>query len=177
MRQSIRLALAAFTAIFLAGCQTVSLEDAAPKNAPVNFNPVDTGAAATETTATGSEPVSETAGTVETAAAEPKQTVIRRNPGITSVVPIEKTTPVEKKDFVAQGASRTGQYPTFGPLPETANAQITTSEKAAAEAQMAKLLRARANTPDARARYEARLRELRALAQSHATDTQKQIEN
>nr|WP_035523711.1 hypothetical protein [Hoeflea sp. BAL378] len=111
----------------------------------------------------------------ETAAAAP--TVVRRNPGFTSVIPIEKTTPVETKEFVETGASQTGVYPKFGHMPKAATTQMTQAEKLAAEAEMAELLRARAATPDARAQYQARLEELRALAANHGRDTQQQIEN
>jgi len=41
---------------------------------------------------------------------------------------------------------------------------------------MTELLRNRASTPDARAQYEARLRQLRALAANHGSDTQQEIE-
>ena len=109
--------------------------------------------------------------------AEGSSQVIRRNPGVATIVPIEKTSPVESKEFVASGASRTGQFPTFGQLPKTANAQFSDQEKLAAEAEMAELLRNRASTPDARARYEARLKQLRAVAATHGSDMQQEIEN
>ncbi|WP_345775674.1 hypothetical protein [Hoeflea sp. BAL378] len=92
-------------------------------------------------------------------------------------MPIEKTTPVETKEFVETGASQTGVYPKFGHMPKAATTQMTQAEKLAAEAEMAELLRARAATPDARAQYQARLEELRALAANHGRDTQQQIEN
>ena len=41
---------------------------------------------------------------------------------------------------------------------------------------MTELLRNRASTPDARAQYEARLKELRALAANHGSDMQQEIE-
>ncbi|MDP2119665.1 MAG: hypothetical protein Q8K28_07175 [Hoeflea sp.] len=93
-----------------------------------------------------------------------------------SPVPIEQTAPVQTQDFVATGARRAGVYPTFGRMPQAANSQLTTAEKVAAEAEMTELLRARATTPGARAQYEARLKELRALAANHGTDTQREIE-
>ncbi|MBC7280741.1 hypothetical protein [Hoeflea sp.] len=94
-----------------------------------------------------------------------------------SVVPIEQTTPVETQDFVETGARRTGEYPTFGRMPKAANTQMSDAEKRAAEAEMAALLRARAATPGARAQYEARLKQLRALAANHGADAKKEIEN
>ncbi|MDZ7600732.1 MAG: hypothetical protein U1A06_05100 [Hoeflea sp.] len=93
-----------------------------------------------------------------------------------SPVPIEKTAPVQTQDFVATGARRAGEYPKLGRLPRAANSQLTTEEKLAAEAEMTELLQARATTPGARAQYEARLQELRALAANHGTDTQREIE-
>ncbi|MCY0095160.1 hypothetical protein [Hoeflea ulvae] len=175
MISNIRPAFVTLVALIASACQTASLEDAAPKGA-LAAPPVATSAAPTAPPTTRAAE-----GAARDVAANPdpatESTVIRRNPGFTSVVPIEKTAPVENKAFVASGASRTGQYPTIGRLPNTASAQFSDAEKLAAEAEMAELLRSRAATPDARAQYEARLRELRALAASHASDTQQQIEN
>ncbi|AKI00519.1 hypothetical protein IMCC20628_01809 [Hoeflea sp. IMCC20628] len=174
MISNARLAVLTLAMLVTAGCQTASLEDAAPKTAPANS--LQVGAAAPA----GSEIVVATGAAQSEAPAPdtaPAPTVIRRNPGITSIVPIEKTAPVENKEFVATGANRTGQYPSLGRLPSTANAQLSDAEKTAAEAEMAELLRSRAATPDARAQYESRLRELRALAASHGSDTQQEIEN
>jgi len=170
MISNIRPAVVTFAMLVMAGCQTASLEDAAPKAATANT--LQVGAAAPA----GSEVVVAT-GAAPTPIAPSAPTVIRRNPGFTSVVPIEKTAPVENKEFVAQGANRTGQYPTFGRIPSTANAQLSSAEKSAAEAEIAELLRSRAATPDARAQYELRLLQLRALAASHGSDTQRKIEN
>jgi hypothetical protein len=153
MTDIIRLAYVTFAALWVAGCQTASLEDAAPKSVAV---------------------ISE-ASTGDTPSAETK--VIRRNPGFTSFIPIEKTAPLETKEFVATGASRTGEYPKFGRQPRAANSQLSDAEKLAAETEMTELLRNRASTPDARAQYEARLLQLRALAATHASDTQQLIEN
>lgn len=172
---NVRPAVLTLVALVATGCQTASLEDAAPKSALVST--FDAGAAApagaADVVADGGTQVAPT----DAAAAAQAPTVIRRNPGITSPIPIEKTVPVENKEFVAAGANRTGQTPTFGRLPNTANTQFSDAEKSAAEAEMAALLRARAATPDARAQYEKRLKELQALAASHASDTQQEIEN
>jgi len=162
----VRPAFVVLVTLLVSGCQTASLEDAAPKSVAVAV-PDSTAASATLTQA----PLP----AAEAPAATP--TVIRRNPGFTSPIPIEKTAPVENKEFVAVGASRTGQYPKIGQQPRAANAQLSDAEKRAAEAEMAELLRSRASTPDARAQYEARLRQLRALAASHGSDTQQEIEN
>ncbi|OCW58846.1 hypothetical protein AWJ14_20905 [Hoeflea olei] len=161
-----------FLVLFVAGCQTASLEDAAPKAAPAARSPSASGIAPAEAAAL--QPAGSAGAARETAQSP---AVIRRNPGFASVVPIEKTAPVEKKAFVESGARQTGTYPTIGTVPQAANTQMTTAEKLAAEAEMAKLLKDRASTPSARAQYEARLRELRALAASHGSDTQQQIEN
>jgi hypothetical protein len=156
---------AALVCLVAAGCQSASLQDAAPTAVPVARPDNDV----SKTAASGTKDVS-----VKTDA--PSQ-VIRRNPGVASVVPIEQTSPVENKQFVASGASRTGQFPTFGQQPKAANAQFSDQEKQAAEAEMAELLRNRASTPDARARYEARLKQLRAVAANHGSDMQQEIEN
>lgn len=156
---------AAVVCLAAAGCQSASLQDAAPTAVPV-ARP-DIGVSKTAASATKDVSVKEDG---------PSQ-VLRRNPGVASVVPIEQTSPVKNKEFVASGASRTGQFPTFGEQPKAANAQFSDQEKQAAEAEMAELLRNRASTPDARARYEARLRQLRAVAANHGSDMQQEIEN
>ncbi len=150
-------------AIVLAGCQTASLEDAAPTVVP-----------ASEPLVIGQETDADAAAVASSA---DQDSVTRRNPGIASIIPIEQTAPVENKEFVITGARRTGQFPTFGRVPTAANTQLSEAERIAAEAEMTELLRARASTPDARAQYDARLRQLRALADSHARDTQSKIEN
>ncbi|WP_394689302.1 hypothetical protein [Hoeflea sp.] len=162
-QRTIILVLGLLSAFVLAGCQTASLEDAAPTVVP----------------AAGSAVVAQEVAAEDAAASLPasQTTVTRRNPGLTSIVPIEQTAPVESKEFVTSGARRTGQFPTFGRLPTAANTQLSEAERIAAEAEMTELLRARASTPDARAQYDARLRQLRALAESHARDTQSKIEN
>lgn len=162
-RRRISSALGLLAAFALSGCQTASLEDAAPTAVPA-AQPGVTGEL------TGADGVS-----IPPADSPPD--VTRRNPGFTSVIPIEKTAPVENKDFVASGASRTGRFPTFGEQRTAANTQMTEAERIAAEAEMTELLKARASTPDARAQDDARLRQLRALAASHARDTQEKIEN
>jgi hypothetical protein len=158
-----------FATLLLSGCQTASLEDAAPQTVPeatplAEQAPVETGEAAEAVNQPGAD-------------GPPEATVIRSNPGFTSIVPIEKTVPVEQKEFVTGGARRTGRYPSFGEQPKAATAQMSEAERIAAEAEMTELLKARASSPGARAQYEARLRELRALAKSHARETQEIIEN
>ena len=170
MSKTNRPAIVLMLSLLTAGCQTASLEDAAPRAVPAPAPALIDGQ-------TVSEPAVDSADAATGETPAPSAVTVRRNPGITSLIPIEKTAPVEKKDFVAEGARRTGTYPSFGGQLKAANTQLTEAEKIAAEAEMTELLRNRATTPDARAQYEARLRELRALAASHAADTQQQIEN
>lgn len=172
---NVRPGVLTLVALVATGCQTASLEDAAPKSALVST--YDAGAAAPAGAVDVVADAATQAPSPDATATAQGSTVIRRNPGIVSPIPIEKTAPVENKEFVAVGANRTGQTPTFGRLPNTANTQLSEAEKSAAEAEMAALLRARAATPDARAQYEKRLKELQALASSHASDTQREIEN
>ncbi|MDF1609915.1 hypothetical protein PZ897_17160 [Hoeflea sp. YIM 152468] len=148
MTDFVRLAYVTLAALWVGGCQTASLEDAAP------------------------QPV---AARADVAADDSK--IVRRNPGVTSLIPIEKTEPVEARTFVVTGAQRSGEYPKLGRQPQAANAQLSNAQILAAEMEMTTLLKSRASTPDARAQYERRLRELRELAASHASDTQRQIEN
>lgn len=164
------LLTAFFAALVLSGCQTASLEDAAPSAAASAATPaVDTGDVDTgDAPDTASEP-----GAVPSA----QTTVTRSNPGIASIIPLEQTAPVENREFVATGARRTGRYPSFGEQPTAANSQMSEAERIAAEAEMTELLKARASSPDARAQYDARLRQLRALAKSHAREAQEKIEN
>lgn len=162
-QRKISPAFGLLAALVLAGCQTASLEDAAPTVVP---------APQPEVMAPGTN-----ADGAAVSSSVDQTSVTRRNPGIASIIPIEQTAPVENKEFVASGARRTGRFPTFGQLPTAANTQLSEAERIAAEAEMTELLRARASTADARAQYDARLRQLRALADSHARDTQEKIEN
>ncbi|SOE08365.1 hypothetical protein SAMN05877838_0079 [Hoeflea halophila] len=168
MRLMVRPIYVVLYCLLLAGCQTASLEDAAPKTV-----------AAAGAGDTAGQPVADTSAAVSGDDIEPgKQSrTIARNPGFVSVVPIERTAPAQNKAFVDSGASRTGEFPTFGQQPKAANSQFSEQDKLEAEAEMTELLRNRASTPDARAQYEARLRELRALAARHGSDTQREIEN
>ncbi|MEM5492269.1 hypothetical protein [Hoeflea sp. AS16] len=167
----VRPAFVALFSVLAAGCQTASLEDAAPRTVPV-------ARAADGTIAADGLVDGSVAGSAETSSGNaPALTEVRSNPGIPSLVPIEQSAPVATREFVATGASRTGQYPSFGTQPRAANTQFSDADKLAAEAEITELLRNRASTPDARAQYEARLRRLRALAASHGDDMQQEIEN
>ncbi|WP_340161693.1 hypothetical protein [uncultured Hoeflea sp.] len=170
MMPIIRPVIVVLCFLVLAGCQTASLEDAAPKSVPAAT------AIPAAAQGSGADQVAASNAGDTTRTEQASSATIRRNPGIASVIPLEKTTPVENKEFVASGASRSGQYPNFGQQPKAANSQFSDQEKLAAEAEMTELLRNRASTPDARAQYEARLKELRALAANHGSDMQQEIE-
>ncbi len=170
MIQITRPAFVALFCLLAAGCQTASLQDAVPTTAPAAR--LDESATAADVPGDGTASDSmQSSNSGATASTE-----VRRNPGFASLVPVEKTPPAQTKAFVESGASRSGQYPTFGQLPNTANAQFTDADKIAAEAEMTELLQNRAATPDARAQYEARLRQLRAIAATHGSDMQQEIE-
>ena len=162
---------AALVCLVAAGCQSASLQDAAPTAVPV----------ARPDTVAEQQDISQQALALSASSApikpEAPSQVVKRNPGVASVVPIEETLPVENKDFVVSGASRTGKFPTFAEQPKASTEQFSDAQKRAAEAEMAELLRNRASTPDARARYEARLKHLRAVAANHGSDMQQEIEN
>lgn len=165
-----------FVTLIVAGCQTASLEDVAPKTVPL-ASPVSVSADGESTPLAAVENTPQAAVTVDSEDKQQVATVTRRpNPGFMSVIPLESRPEVEDKEFVATGASRSGAFPTFA-TPRAANSQMTDAERIAAEAEMTELLRSRATTPNARAQYEARLKQLRALADNHARETQAQIEN
>jgi hypothetical protein len=170
MRPLVRPAFVALFSLLAAGCQTASLEDVAPTTVPVTQ--ADAAMTAPEVAADGIVPETGEQPTGDAVAS----TEVRRNPGLPSLIPLEKTPPPETKEFVAAGVEKTGRFPTFGRQPRAANAQFSEADKLAAEAEMTELLANRASTPDARAQYEARLRQLRALAANHASDTQQEIE-
>lgn len=170
MRPKVRPAFVALFSLLAAGCQTASLQDVVPTTVPV-------GLADSATTATDGPVEAIVPGSAGQAAGDTVvSTEVRRNPGLPSLISIETTAPPETRDFVGAGVAKSGRFPTFGRQPRAANAQFSEADKLAAEAEMTELLANRASTPDARAQYEARLRELRALAASHGSDTQQQIE-
>ena len=171
MRPIVRPAFVALFSLLAAGCQTASLEDVAPTTVPVSR--ADETIATTETPADGIVPGSAGQAAGDTVVS----TEVRASPGLASILPLEKTLPPDTKEFVDEGVAKSGRFPTFGRQPRAANAQFSEADKLAAEAEMTELLANRASTPDARAQYEARLQQLRALAASHGNDTQQEIEN
>ena len=166
-----RPAFVAFVAFLTVGCQTASLEDAAPRAAFVS------GAESTATPEGGLDQQSVASSDVFPEAPAAVASEKPQKPKVALKVPQESGAQVERQAFVTEGASRTGEYPTFGSLPATANTQLSAEQKSAAEAEFAELLRARARTPSARAQYNARLKQLRELGASHGNDTLQQIEN
>lgn len=178
MPDNTRLPIVLSVMFLISGCQTASLEDAAPLGAVPAPSVTDPAIAEPATVPASPQPkpaAADIAAAAVPAVAAP--VTVRRNPGFASVIPIEKTRPVENTEFVAQGARRNGQFPTFGIEPQAANSQLTAAERLAAEAEMAELLRARAATPSEKQLYEDRLKRLRELARTHAEDAARQIEN
>ena len=189
----------------LVGCQSASLEAAAPSAAlpppvvsadapsaqatpavtasPRPNLPQTTAPATTPTPALAQAPASspQTGNSVASAAlptvAQPASTVERRNPGIVSIVPIERTNDPQRADFVAQGARDTGAFPNIGVQPTTATTQMSAAEKYEQEARMLEILRNRENNASTRAAYDRRVAELRRLARTHAQEVERQIEN
>ncbi|WP_146215525.1 hypothetical protein [Hoeflea marina] len=107
-----------------------------------------------------------------TAAVEPAPSAATRM-GLPTVLPSARPIP-ETRDFVATGASRTGEFPRFEAL-QSANSQLSDAEKRAAEKQMADLLRARAGTPSAQMTYAERRAYLRKVAATHAAEAEAEI--
>lgn len=147
------------------GCQTASLEDAAPTRAQLAA-----GSAAVQSDKTAAAAAEAEATTDATP--KPAPTIVTQM-GLPTVVPSARPKP-ETKDFVATGARRTGDFPQFKPL-ESANSQLSPEQKKAAEKEMADLLRARAATPAAQMTYAERLAYLRKLAATHADEAEAQI--
>jgi hypothetical protein len=122
-----------------AGCQTASLEDAAPK-------PADKPASAMQDIA------------------------------IPSPVPLPRgVDELPQQDFVSEGIRDTGTYPLVGTPRQAANRQITPQEQAAMQAEMERLKAEQAGGGMTRAQYEARLKQLRKIAETHAEEAEREI--
>jgi hypothetical protein len=80
-------------------------------------------------------------------------------------------------DFVQQGALRSDQFPTFGPMPRAANAQMTPQERQRLEAELQAVSAAQRSNPGVTGRYAARQRELQQVARTHGSETRRLIEN
>jgi hypothetical protein len=80
-------------------------------------------------------------------------------------------------DFVAQGARRGSEFPTFSRMPRGATSQISAAERTIIETEMAAALAEQRNDRAAADRYRARVAELQAIARNHGSETRAQIEN
>lgn len=144
-------------AFALAGCVSTSLEDAAPTE-PTSLTvvqPAQPAGAEIETTNT--------------------QTVSN---SVQSPVPAAQTsdTSVNVVDSNAVPPKPSNEeFPTFAQDRRGETNQMTPEQKAAIEAQMTELLLERETDPRIRARYLARLRYLRNLAKTHASETSAKI--
>ena len=171
----IRFFVTVVFAFALSSCVSTSLEDAAP-------------------TAVPSQPTNLTAISQETPAQEPIQQTAQET--IKTPVPTTSTQQTTANNAVSTAASRqsagsnnsvaidsnaippkpTGeQFPSFAEEKRGETNQMTPEEKAAIEAQMTELLIQRETDPRIKARYQARLRYLRQLAKTHASDTSAKI--
>ncbi|TDH39217.1 hypothetical protein E2A64_09150 [Pseudohoeflea suaedae] len=140
--------MACFTA--LAGCQTASLEDAAPKSVPASAGPAQTTNIATD-----------------------------NNIRIISPVPIpgRKVDDIERQQFVQDRIAQDGNYPAVGVDREAAMAQLSPAQAQALEQEFRQYrggAKAAASTEE---EYRRRLAELRQTAQTHARDAEREIEN
>ena len=79
--------------------------------------------------------------------------------------------------FVAAGAERGGNFPTFLPEPRRATAQMSEAEREMIAAEMAMLKAERDNDMVAATNYREKLVELRRLAREHGPETRRRIEN
>lgn len=136
-------ALAAVLAI--AGCQTASLEDAAPTSA---------------TAAPASKPLI----SVEDITV-PSPVPLPRG---------EAPLPPQQQ-FVTDGIADTGSFPAVGTPRQTANSQLSAAEQAAITAEMERLKASQPAGGASQAEYEARLKRLRELAGTHAADAEREI--
>lgn len=79
--------------------------------------------------------------------------------------------------FVAEGARRTGRFPSFGRMPQGAMPQMTDIQRQMIEAEMAAALAEQRDDRVAATRYRERLAELQEIARTHGIETRRQIEN
>lgn len=143
--------LAAFLAL-AAGCQTASLEDAAPT------------AAASTVAAAGRAP--------------DKPLISMQDVNIPSPIPLPRgQTALPQQDFVGSGMRDTGRYPSVGVPRQAANSQLTPAEQAAMLAEMERLKAGQGPAASSQAEYDERLKRLRDLAGSHAAEAEREIVN
>lgn len=79
--------------------------------------------------------------------------------------------------FVEQGAARNRNFPTFANTPVGATAQMSPEEKRRIENEMASIRAAYGSGALSEAAYNARVKELNALARTHGSDVRDEIEN
>ncbi|MBW3098145.1 hypothetical protein [Pseudohoeflea coraliihabitans] len=134
----------------LAGCQTASLEDAAPREAVVKAD----ASAASEATA-------DTAPVLRV----PSPVPLPRNAGPEP----------EAKEFVAARNSAEGEYPNLGTPREAALQQLSAAEAAALKREMAVAKAGASGGGGNAAAYRRRYNELQAIARSHEQTTEQEI--
>lgn len=79
--------------------------------------------------------------------------------------------------FVEQGALRNRDFPTFANTPVAATEQLSPEDKRRIENEMASIRAAYGSGALSEAAYNARVRELNALARTHGSDARDEIEN
>ena len=134
----------------MAGCQTASLEDAAPKSVPSNVQARQSTKTATDSDARIISPIPLSGGQIET---------------------------VQRQQFVEERIAQDGRYPVVGLDREAAMAQMSPAQAQALKREFSQYrggAKARGTTD---AEYRRRLAELRQTAQTHAQDAESEIEN
>lgn len=144
--------LAALAMVLLVGCQTASLEDAAPKSVPNS---------STQAAADTTKP------------AEPTKTGI----AVLSPIPLPFNRPdkVERKDFVSTGIASGGKFPNLGTERTAALPQLSAAEASAMKQEFQALQQKGPNGNETEAAYRRRMAELRKLAKTHASDAEAEI--
>ena len=140
--------LASLTAI--AGCQTASLEDAAPKSVPSKAD-----------------------------GRQPTRTATDSGSQIISPIPLSGAglETVQRQQFVEERIAQDGCYPVVGLDREAAMAQMSPSQAQALRQEFSQYRRGAKAGGTTDAEYRRRLVELRRTAQTHAADAEKEIEN
>jgi hypothetical protein len=90
---------------------------------------------------------------------------------------LSPTAPRQPAPFVAAGAARGGEFPTFLPEPPRATEQMSAAERQMIATEMAMLKAERDNDMVAATNYREKLVELRRLAREHGPETRRRIEN
>lgn len=177
LKPGTNLAVLCGAAMTVAACQTASLEDAAPRVAATATVQTESPAQAPGTPVAAANRTADAQAATGPQAAPQTTGSTVSSLGVVSVIPVPSSAAraPAPKPFVASSAARTGEFPKIGTQPVAATHQMTDAERAAADAQIAELLRARAATPAEKAVYAKRLAELRKLARTHADAAERQI--